>query len=61
VTAVWVVAAVVLVAVWAFTLADIFRRGFDRRQLLAWVLIVVLLPFVGALLYWVLRRREVAG
>jgi hypothetical protein len=59
VTAFWVAASVVLVAVWAFTLADILRRGLDRRQLLAWILIVILLPFLGALLYWVLRRREV--
>jgi hypothetical protein len=57
-TALWVVASVVLVVVWVFTLADILRRGLDRRQLLAWILIVILLPFLGALLYWVLRRRE---
>jgi hypothetical protein len=60
VTAFWVAASVVLVVVWAFTLADILRRGLDRRQLLAWILIVILLPFLGALLYWVLRRREAA-
>jgi phospholipase D-like protein len=60
-TGLWVVASVALVAVWAFTVADILRRGFDRRRLLAWILIVILLPFLGALLYWVLRRREVVG
>jgi phospholipase D-like protein len=60
-TGLWVAASVALVAVWAFTVADILRRGFDRRRLLAWILIVILLPFLGALLYWVLRRREVVG
>jgi hypothetical protein len=58
VTAFWVAASLALVVVWAFTVADIFRRNLDRRQLLAWLLIVILLPFAGALLYWVLRRRE---
>jgi hypothetical protein len=60
-TAFWVVISVALVAVWAYTVADILRRPLDRRQTLAWVLIVILLPFVGALLYWVLRRREAVG
>lgn len=60
-TGLWIAASVALVAVWAFTVADILRRGFDRRRLLAWILIVILLPFVGALLYWVLRRREAIG
>jgi hypothetical protein len=57
-TVFWVVASVALVAVWAFTVADIFRRDLDRKHLLAWLLIVILLPFAGALLYWVLRRSE---
>ena len=57
-TAFWVAISVVLVVVWAFTVADIFRRRLDQKHTLAWVLIVVLLPFAGALLYWVLRRRE---
>jgi hypothetical protein len=60
-TAFWVAISVALVAVWAFTVADIFRRHLDRRQTLAWLLIVILLPFAGALLYWVLRRREAVG
>jgi hypothetical protein len=57
-TAFWVAASVALLVVWAVTVADIFRRHLDRRQTLAWLLIVILLPFAGALLYWVLRRRE---
>jgi len=60
-TAFWVAISVVLVVVWAFTVADILRRHLDQRHTLAWLLIVILLPFAGALLYWVLRRREVVG
>jgi hypothetical protein len=60
-TGLWVAASVALLAVWAFTVADILGRGFDRRRVLAWILIVILFPFVGALLYWVLRRREAVG
>ena len=57
-TAFWVAISIALVAVWVFTLVDLFSRHLDRRHTLAWVLIVVLLPFAGALLYRVLRRRE---
>ena len=60
-TAFWVAISVALVAVWAFTVADILRRHLDRRHTLAWLLIVILLPFAGALLYWVLRRSETAA
>jgi hypothetical protein len=60
-TGLWVAASVALIVVWAFTLADIVQRGFDRKRLLAWILIVILLPFLGAVLYWVLRRREAVG
>ena len=60
-TAFWVAVSVALLIVWAFTVADIFRSHRDRRHRLAWLLIVILVPFAGALLYWVLRRREAVG
>jgi hypothetical protein len=40
---------------------DLFSRHLDQRHTLAWLLIIILLPFAGALLYWVLRRREAVG
>ena len=60
-TAFWVAVSVALVAVWVFTLVDLFSRHLEGRQVVAWLLIVILLPFAGALLYWVLRRREAVG
>ena len=60
-TAFWVAISIAVVVVWAFTVVDLFSRHLDRRHMLAWLLIIILLPFAGALLYWVLRRREIAG
>jgi hypothetical protein len=60
-TAFWVAISIAVVVVWAFTVVDLFSRHLDRRRTLAWLLIVILLPFAGALLYWVLRRREAVG
>jgi hypothetical protein len=60
-TAFWVAISIAVVVVWAFTVVDLFSRHLDRRRTLAWLLIVILLPFAGALLYWVMRRREIVG
>ena len=54
----WVAIAIAVVIVWVFSLVDIFSRHLDRRHTLAWVLIVVLLPIAGSILYLVLRSRE---
>jgi hypothetical protein len=60
-TAIWVAVSIALVVIWVFTVVDLFSRHLDRRHTIAWLLIVILLPFAGALLYWVLRRREAIG
>jgi hypothetical protein len=55
-TFVWVAVSVTLVIIWVLTISDIVRRHLGSKRTAAWLLIVVLLPFVGAVLYWILRR-----
>jgi hypothetical protein len=55
---IWATIAVALVIIWAITLVDIIRRHLGAKRTSAWLLIVLLLPFVGALAYWVLRKPE---
>jgi hypothetical protein len=55
-TFVWVAVGVTLVIIWGLTISDIVRRHLGGGKTAAWLLIVVLLPFAGALLYWILRR-----
>lgn len=45
-----------LLVVWAIGLIDIFRRDLPRGTKAAWVLIVVLLPVVGTVTYFLLRK-----
>ena len=52
----WGLIIVLLAMVWIVTVWDIVRRHLGSRGTVAWVLIVILLPFVGSLLYWLLRR-----
>jgi hypothetical protein len=43
-------------AVWALGLVDVFRRtDLDRGSRAAWVLIIVLLPLIGTFVYFMRR------
>ena len=55
---IWVTIGVALVIIWVITVVDIIRRHLGAKRTSAWLLIVVLLPFVGALAYWALRKPE---
>jgi predicted PurR-regulated permease PerM len=48
--------AIVLLAVWIITIVDVFHSRLGAGRTAAWILIVLLLPFVGSILYWVLRK-----
>jgi hypothetical protein len=54
----WLVGVVAAVA-WAVALVDIVqrRRALARGQLAAWVLIVIILPVLGTILYFVIGRQ----
>jgi hypothetical protein len=58
VTIIWATIGIAVVIVWVITVYDIVRRHLGAKQTSAWLLIVVLLPFVGALIYWVMRQPE---
>jgi type VI protein secretion system component VasK len=55
-TATWVFIVVPLLVVWVIGLTDILRRDLPRGTKAAWILIVVVLPVVGTLVYFVLRK-----
>ena len=55
-TAVWVFILVPVLVIWAVGLIDIFRRDLPRGTKAAWILIVVLLPIVGTITYFLLRK-----
>jgi hypothetical protein len=55
----WWLVGVVAVAAWVVALVDMVRRrhALRRGQLAAWVLIVIILPVLGTILYFVVGRR----
>jgi heme/copper-type cytochrome/quinol oxidase subunit 2 len=54
----WLLGAVATVA-WAVAIVDMVRRRAElsRGQLAAWVLVVIILPVLGTILYFVVGRR----
>jgi undecaprenyl pyrophosphate phosphatase UppP len=67
-TVVWILIGVIVVIVWVVTIVDILRHHLGTMQTVAWLLIVLILPLIGSLLYWALRRpsqeeveREIAN
>lgn len=55
-TFVWVFILLPLVIVWAIGLVDIVRRPLSRQATAAWIVIVLVFPFVGTLVYFLLRK-----
>lgn len=53
---IWVTIAIALVVIWAITVVDIIRRPLSGGQTAAWLLIVLIVPFIGAIVYWALRK-----
>ena len=55
-TFVWVVILIPLLVVWALGIVDIVRRHLSPVQTAGWILVIVLLPLVGTLVYFLLRK-----
>jgi ABC-type Fe3+ transport system permease subunit len=53
---VWVFILIPLIVVWAIGLVDIFRRDLPGGHKAVWILVVLLLPVVGTITYFVMRK-----
>lgn len=52
----WTLIAICVAIIWVITLIDLFRRHLGAGPTAGWLIIVILLPFVGALAYWIVRK-----
>jgi hypothetical protein len=55
-----IVVSIALAVVWVLTIADIFRRHYSGWTAVGWIALVVVLPFVGSLIYWARRQPTTA-
>jgi hypothetical protein len=52
----WTLIAILVAVIWVITLIDLFRRHLGAGPTIGWVLLVILLPFVGSIIYWIVRK-----
>jgi hypothetical protein len=52
----WFVVAPIAIIIAAITLVDVFRAHHGGWTTAAWVLLIVVLPFVGSIIYWFVRK-----
>lgn len=54
----WIIPACALLAVWIGTAVDIRRRRLGVWKAVGWLLVALLVPFIGALIYWLMRKPD---
>jgi uncharacterized membrane protein YhaH (DUF805 family) len=52
----WTLVAVVVVLIVILTIVDIARRHLGAMATSGWILVVVLLPIIGSIIYWAMRK-----
>jgi hypothetical protein len=53
----WGTIGILVLIVWAITIYDIFRRHLGGKQTTLWLVLVIILPFIGSLIYWATRKE----
>jgi hypothetical protein len=56
----WLIFSVLILIVWVFTLVDIFRRGYSGWTMLGYIALIIVLPFIGSVIYWAVRKPTAA-
>jgi hypothetical protein len=57
-TLIWAAIAVAVAVMWGIGIVDIVRRHLGAKKTTAWLLVVLILPVLGTILYWVLREPD---
>jgi hypothetical protein len=55
-TVLWVIVGGLLVVAWVLSVVDIFRRQYSGWTTVGWLVLIVILPFIGSLIYWRMRQ-----
>ena len=54
------IVAIMLIVVVVLTIVDIVKRHLSTGAAIGWTVLVLVLPFVGAVIYWVVRKPDPA-
>jgi hypothetical protein len=60
-TEIFLILVLLVVPLWIIALVDILKNDFKGNDKLIWLLVVILLPFIGSLCYFFIgRKRRIA-
>ena len=49
-------AGAILAILWVFTIVDVFRRHYSAGTTVGWLAVILLVPYIGAIIYWIVRK-----
>ncbi len=52
----WIIFSGLILIIWVFTLVDIFRRGYTGWTMFGYIALIIVLPFIGSVIYWAIRK-----
>jgi hypothetical protein len=52
----WTLIGLVVLIIVVLTVVDIVRRHLGAGATTAWILIVIIVPIIGSIIYWVMRK-----
>jgi hypothetical protein len=45
-----------VLVVWAISIVDVVRHHYSGATLVGWIALIVILPFIGSVIYWATRK-----
>ena len=55
---IWQTLILIAIGLWIYCLIDILKSKFEQNDKIIWVLVVILLPILGSLLYLIIGRNK---
>ena len=55
-TLLWIFVSVALAVIWVLTIVDLVRQRYSAGVTIGWLALVLLLPYAGAIIYWIVRK-----
>jgi hypothetical protein len=52
----WIMLFCVIALVWVLSIVDIVRQHYSGGTTAAWLALILILPIVGSIIYWVVRK-----
>jgi len=55
---IWATISIAVLIIWVITIFDLFRHHLGASRTALWLLLIIILPFVGAVIYWSVRKPD---